>query len=124
MGLRTGGCYAKVWKIEPKEKYTKVQISISKKDKATGQYETDWSGFTNFVGQAHTEIAKYKEGDRIKIEEFEVTNKYDKEKKQTSTYCSVFKISDASSNNSHAEKPAEAKSPDAPVQGNPEDLPF
>ena len=121
MGLRTGA-YLKVWKIEPKEKYTKIQGSTSKKNKQTDAYETDWNGFLNFVGQAHTEITKYKEGDRIKLEEFEVTNKYDKEKKITYTNYSVFKISDA---NNNIAQPTQAKAaPGDPVEFNPEDLPF
>lgn len=120
MGLRVGA-YLKVWKIERFEKYTKVQGSTSRKNKETDTYETDWNGFLNFAGQAHTEIAKYKENDRVKIEEFEVKNKYDKEKKQTSTYYSVFKISDA---NNNATQPAAEKAPDAPVQGAADDLPF
>ena len=122
MGLRTGA-YLKVWKIERFEKYTKIQGSTSKKNKATDTYETDWNGFLNFAGQAHTEIAKYKEGDRIKVEEFEVVNKYDKEKKTTSTYYSVFKISDASNNAATQAVPVK-EAPDAPAQGDPESLPF
>ena len=122
MGLRTN-CYATIWKIEPKEKFTKVQASTSKKDKTTGNYETDWSGFINFVGQAHTEIVKYKEKDRIKIEEFEVTNKYDKEKKVTYTNYSVFKISDA--NNNAATQSASAKlDSDDPSKVDEDGLPF
>lgn len=122
MGLRTGGCYAKIWKIDRKEKYTKVQASISKKDKTTGNYMTNWSGFINFVGQAHTEIAKFKEGDRIKIEEFEVTTTHDKEKNVTYTNYSAFKISDANNNATQSAPAKEA--PDAPVQGSAEELPF
>ena len=121
MGFRTGGAYVKVWKIERFEKYTKVQGSTSKKNKETDTYETDWNGYFNCVGQAHAEIAKFKEGDRIKVEEFDITNKYDKEKKVTYTNYSVFKISDANNNAA----PAQAKeAPDAPVQGDPESLPF
>jgi hypothetical protein len=123
MGLRTGGCYAKIWKIERNERYTKVQASISKKDKATGNYETDWSGFINFVGQAHTEIAKYKEGDRVKIEEFEVTTSYNKDKKVTYTNYSVFKISDAANSISESSSPKKP-APDEMVEVSEDGLPF
>ena len=122
MGLRAN-CYAKIWKIEPQEKYTKVQMSVSKKDKATGEWKTEWSGRANFVGQAHTEIAKCKEKDRIKIEEFEVTNKYDKEKGLESTHYSVFKISDASGGTTQS-APQASKSPDVAVEGAADEMPF
>lgn len=119
MGLRNG-CYAKVWKIDRKERYTKIQASISKKDKTTGQYETDWSGFINLVGPAHTEAANLKEGDRIKIDEFEVTTTFNKEKNVTYTNYSAFKISNANTQNQQAKT---KKAPDDPVEGD-DDWPF
>ena len=122
MGLRAN-CYATLWSIEKKEKYTKVQMSTSKKDKATGTWETDWKGYANFVGQAHTEVAKFKEKDRVKIEEFEITNKYDKEKQVTYTYCSVFKISDPNGGATQS-APQASKSPDAAVEGAADEMPF
>ena len=122
MGLKVG-CIATVWQVEPKGKYTRVRFSTSKKNKDTNTYETDWSGFANFVGQANTEVAKLKEKDRIKVEEFEVTTKYDAEKKVAYTNYSVFKISDP---NAGATQPTQqvSKAPDEPVQGNSDELPF
>ena len=122
MGLRTG-CIATIWQVEPKGKYTRVKFSTSKKNKDTNTYETDFSGFANFVGQAHAEAAKLKERDRVKLEEFEVTNKYDKEKKTTNTYYSVFKISDPNAGTSQPAQQA-SKAPDTAVEGNPDLLPF
>ena len=122
MGLKVG-CIATVWQVEPKGKYTRVRFSTSKKNKDTNAYETDFSGFANFVGQANAEATKLKEKDRIKVEEFEVTTKYDAEKKVTYTNYSVFKISDP---NAGATLPAQqaSKAPDEPVQGNSDELPF
>lgn len=122
MGLKVG-CIATVWQVEPKEKYTRIKLSTSKKNKDTNAYETDFSGFANFVGQAHTEAAKLKERDRVKLEEFEVTNKYDKEKKTTYTYYSVFKISDPNAGTAQPAQQA-SKAPDEPVQGDADSLPF
>jgi hypothetical protein len=121
MGLNSKGCYAKVWKIDRKERYTQIQASISKKIKDTDQYETDWSGFINLVGQAHQHAANLKEGDRIKIEEFDVTTRHNKEKNVTYTNYAVFKYSAPNAENT---QDSSAKSPDTPVEGSPEDLPF
>lgn len=70
--------------------FTKVQLSISKKNKETGNYETDFSGFVNFVGHAHNKAAKINEGDRVKIGNCDVTTKYNKDKKITYTNYAVF----------------------------------
>ena len=119
MGLRTGGCYAKVWKVEPKERYTKIQCSISKKVKNSDQYETDWSGFMSLVGGAHTKASNLKEGDRIKINEFEVTTRYVKDKGVTYTNYTLFDF-EIQGNNQQQSKPA----PDEPVELSEDDLPF
>lgn len=122
MGLKVG-CIATVWQVEPKGKYTRVRFSTSKKNKDTNTYETDWSGFANFVGQANTEVAKLKEKDRIKVEEFEVTTKYDAEKKVAYTNYSVFKISDPNAGVAQSTTQA-SKAPDEPQQGAADELPF
>lgn len=83
--------YAKVWKIENKGNYHVGQISTSKKNKQTDQYETDFnSNFVRFIGTAHSMAAKLSDGDRIKIGSCEVTNKYDKEKNTTYTNYMVY----------------------------------
>lgn len=90
MGFRTDA-YAKVWKVENKGNYHEVQMSTSKKDKRTGQYETDFSSnFVRFIGTAHEQAKTLSDGDRIKIGNCETTNKYDKEKKITYTNYLVF----------------------------------
>ena len=122
MGLKVG-CIATVWQVEPKGKYTKVRFSTSKKNKDTNAYETDFSGFANFVGQANVEAAKLKEKDRIKVEEFEVTTKYDAEKKVTYTNYSVFKISDPNAGSAQPATQA-SKAPDTAVEGAADELPF
>lgn len=72
MGFRNGA-YGKVWTVERKEKYTKISFSTSKKDKNTGEYETDFSAFVNLVGAAHQKASNLEEGDRIKIIDCETT---------------------------------------------------
>lgn len=91
MGFRNGA-YATVWKVEPiSDTMTKTQISISRKDKSTGNYETDFSGFAAFIGSATAKKAsQLKERDRIRLGDVDVTTKYDKDKQVTYTNYKVF----------------------------------
>lgn len=89
MGFRVDS-FAKVWEVEDKGNYSEAKISISKKNKQTDQYETDFQSKVRLVGQAHT--CKVKANDRIKIKACDVSNKYDKEKKITYTNYVIFEI--------------------------------
>lgn len=89
MGLKTGA-FAKIWAIENKGNYSDARVSISKKNKTTGAYEQDFSGFLRFIGNAHSKATSLKEGDRIKIGDFEVTTTYDAAKKITYTNYALF----------------------------------
>ena len=89
MGLRTGA-YATIWSVEDRGKFSNVRVSTSKKNKATGTYEQDFSGYIRFIGDAHSNAATLKEKDRIKIGEFEVTTTYDASKKITYTNYALF----------------------------------
>ena len=90
MGFRTGS-YAKVWRFEDKGNYSVVELSTSKKNKQTDQYETDFqSKFVRFIGQAHSDIINQPDGVKIKLGDVEVTNSYNKETKQGYTNFLVF----------------------------------
>lgn len=91
MGFRTNS-YAKVWSITPvSETKTKLRISVSRKDKQTGEYVQDFSGFVDCVGSAAArKAAGLHEGDRIKLGDVDVTTRYDKEKNITYTNYTVF----------------------------------
>lgn len=98
MGFRNGA-YATVWEVKPGNgNYSDVRISISKKSRQTGEYETDFSGFVRFIGSAHENAAYLDERARIKIGECDVTNRYDKEKRQTYTNYAVFSFESADGN--------------------------
>ena len=80
MGFRQDS-YARVWSVENKGNYSTARISISRKDKNTGAYTTDFQdGFVRLVGQAHTSLQGVKidekKGISIKISSCEVTNVY------------------------------------------------
>lgn len=91
MGFRQGA-FATVWKINPKSNVrTDVQLSISRKNKQTGNYETDFSGFVAFIGTAAANKAmSLKRQDRIKLGDTDVSNTYDHEKKVTYVNYKVF----------------------------------
>lgn len=74
------GNYAKIWQVEDKGNFTLCQISTSKKNKETKEYEVDFSDKVRFVGKAHGQHPQA--GQKIKITNCGVTNKYDKEKKK------------------------------------------
>lgn len=82
MGFRTGS-FAKVWEVTPiSDTNTKIRISISRKNKNSGEYEQDFSGFVSCVGTAAAKKAAcLTEGSRIKLGDVDVTTRYDKEKK-------------------------------------------
>lgn len=82
MGFRTGA-YAKVWEVKPvSDTMTKLRISISRKNKQSGEYEQDFADFVSAVGTAAAKkAAGLKEGDRIKLGDVDVSNRYDKEAK-------------------------------------------
>ena len=99
MGLRGGkdlkfGCTCTFWKVQrvaDNGKTCDVQISISKKNKQSGEYETDFSGFVKFCGENLVKFAQsLQEKDKIDIDSFELTNKYDKEKNTTYYNVAVF----------------------------------
>ena len=99
MGLRGGkdlsyGTLCTFWKVQrvaDNGKTCDVQISVSKKNKQSGEYETDFSGFVKFCGENLVKFAQsLQEKDKIDIDSFELTNKYDKEKKVTYYNVSVF----------------------------------
>lgn len=81
MGFRTGS-YATVWNVESKTNaWTKLKISVSRKNKETGEYEDEFNGFVDCLG---TVVANKAAGlnvrDRIKLGDVDVKNSYDKEK--------------------------------------------
>ena len=98
MGFRTNA-YATIWSVEPvSDTRTKARISISRKNKQTGEYETDFSGFVDFIGTAAAKkSACLREKDRIRLGEIDVTNNYVKEKNVTYTNFKIFSFDDADS---------------------------
>ena len=91
MGFRKDS-YATVWSTERvSDTLTKGRISVSRKDKQSGEYAQDFSGFVSFVGTACAKKAVgLKERDRIRLGDVDVTTRYDKAKNTTYTNFLIF----------------------------------
>lgn len=100
MGFRTGA-YAKIWEVTPmSDTNTKVRLSISRKNKQSGEYEQDFSGYVLCIGTANAQkAAKLHNGSKIKIGDCDVTTKYDPQKKIAYTNFKIFSFEDEESSN-------------------------
>ena len=107
MGFRKGA-YAKIWQVKPvTNTLTDVRLSISKKNKNTGEYEQEFGGYVRFAGfDAAKKAALLQEGDRIQLGDVDVTNKYDKEKNVTYTNFTVFNFEIEEVNQAASPSPA------------------
>lgn len=112
MGFRTGA-YAKVWEVKPVSDFgTKLRISISRKNRQTGEYEQDFSGYVLCSGSsAADKAAKLPEGARIRIGDCDVTTKYDKEKRVTYTNYRIYSFEDANGTSSSSKTDSTAPQP-------------
>lgn len=125
MGFRKDA-FATVWEVKPvSDTFTKVRISISRKDKQTDDYVQDFGGYVSFVGTACAKKAlRLKEKDRIKLGDVDVNNRYDKQSKTTYTNFNVFsfELNDGTEKNGTVQPDTPSPSVD---DGEPsEDLPF
>jgi len=93
-GIYTGfrvNSYATIFSIEPgKGNWTKCRVSISRKNRDTGEYEQDFGGYVMMIGPAHAKAQKLRERDRIQLKEVDVSNRYDKEKQREYTDFKCF----------------------------------
>lgn len=114
MGFRKDS-FATIWSVEPtSDTLTKARISISRKNRQTGEYENDFSGFVSFVGTAAAKkAASLKERDRIKLCDVDVTNRYDKERNTTFTNFKIFSFEMV--DGSQAQQSAASTEPQHPV---------
>lgn len=99
MGFRKDS-YAKVWSVESvSDTNTKLRISISRKNKQTGEYEDDFSGFVNCIGTAVAKkAANLKEGARIKLGDVDTSSNYVKEKNTTYYNFKIFSFESVDGN--------------------------
>lgn len=94
MGFRKGA-YATVWEVRNGNgNYSIARISISRKNRETDEYRTEFSGWVRLIGDAHAKARGLEERSRIRIGECDVTNHYDKEKEVTYTNYAIFGFED------------------------------
>ncbi len=124
MGFHTGA-YAKIWESAPmSDTATKLRLSVSRRNRHTNEYETDFSGYVLAIGtSAAAKAAKLKEGDRIRLGDVDVSTKYDKESKTTWVNYKLFSFEEA---DSAGVSPAANSVQSNPAEGDPDDdrLPF
>lgn len=103
-----------------------MRISISRKNKQSGEYEQDFSAFVSAIGTAAAKKAAcLKEGDTIKLGDVDVTTKYDKQKEVTYTNYKIFSFEVDGGNASAVKTPV--TEPQPPVDSGEVDdarLPF
>lgn len=91
MGFRNGA-FATVWEVKQiTTNVTKGRISISRKDKSTGLYNQEFSGYVSFIGNNTARNALYlKQKDRIKLGDVDVTTTFNKDTKKEYVNYKVF----------------------------------
>lgn len=91
MGFRKNA-YATIFGVDPvSDTNTRCRISISRKDKETGNYVDEFSGFVSFFGTANAKrAASLKEKDRIRLGDVDVRSKYDRENKTSRYYFNAY----------------------------------
>ena len=124
MGFRKDA-WATCWGVEVKsDTLTQVRLSTSRKDRQTGEYEQDFSGFVAFVGTAAAKkAASLKEKDRIKLGDVDVTTKYDEDKKVIYTNFKCFNFETQNDTGASANNAAEPQ-PSVDEGADEDKLPF
>lgn len=119
----TNDIYAKVWKVDRKEKYTDLTISTSEKDKDGNYINSNW--YPRAIGHAHNSLKDINEGDRITIKQAKLSmDPYEKDGQKK--YAFRFLILEAEINEKNKEKTSKADKEESELMDKEEeeDLPF
>ena len=73
-----------------------MRLNISRKNKDTGEYEQDFSGYVMMIGTANAKAQRLHEKDRIRLGDVDVTTTYNKEqqKEYVNYKCFDFEMAD------------------------------
>ena len=86
--VRNDKIFAKIWKIDKKEKYADLRISTSEKVEKDGNTEyinSNW--FARAVGKAFNQLKDINEGDRVVITKAKLSNEqYEKDGEKKSAF--------------------------------------
>ena len=116
--VRNDKIFAKVWKIDKKDKYADLRISTSEKvekDGNTSYVNSNW--FARAVGKAFNQLKDINEGDRVVITKAKLSNEsYEKDGQKRSAFRFVVL---------EFESKEDTKAPEAAnTSDSEEDLPF
>lgn len=115
--IRNDKIFAKIWKIDKKEKYADLRISTSEKIEKDGNttYENS-SWFARVIGKAFNQLKDINEGDRVVITKAKISNPpYEKDGEKRSIL--KFTIMEFESKEN-------TQSPENNASDSEEDLPF
>ncbi len=103
MILVTGNkIFAKVWKIDKKDKYADLRLSTSERVEKNGAMEyinSDW--FARAIGKAFNQLKDIKEGDRVVITKAKLSNEtYEKDGQKKSAFKFVIMEFESANNTS------------------------
>lgn len=95
--------WATIWSFEDKVGYGNANVSTSKKDQESGQYETDFQHkFVGVSGEAYEFLKSCsipdKKGIRVRLVRVGLTNKYDPDKKVTYWNPKIYEIDEGDGN--------------------------
>lgn len=107
MGFRSGA-FAKIWEITPiSDTMTKLNVSISKKNRQTGEYEKDFSGFPVCIGTAAAgKASKLQKGDTIILGDVDVSTRPRPDGKGVYTDYKIFSFELANNDDKGGKVPA------------------
>lgn len=88
MGLKANA-FATVWETRERNGRIEARMSTSYRNRETNAYITDWSEWMTLYGEAKR-LTELPARSRIKIGDFDVTNKYDKDKQKMYTNYRLF----------------------------------
>ena len=121
MGFRQGA-YARIWNVNDMGNYSFANVTVSRKDKETGEYKVEFSdGYVRLVGNAHTAAkelglpdrehfnSKVDRGVSIQITSCDVTNNYSAKDKKVYTNCVIFGFEIPDDNNDTGKQKADSK---------------
>ena len=98
MGFHNGA-FATIWDVSDKsDNFTKVRMTVSRKDTDSDSYITDFRGFVALFGEARKKIKQIESvlsrdnKCRIKIVSCDVSNKYDKDAGREFVNFSMFEF--------------------------------
>lgn len=101
-GERGFSPFAKVWKLDPAEKYVRAQVSTSDKDKDGNKVYSSWNAM--FVGNCVQNAKQLEEKDSIKIISGKISNVFSKKDNKVYNNMTIFAFELADNDSQQTQK--------------------